>query len=356
MAMNVIGLLLGAVLTVQPLANEDFLEPSILNEVDHAIAKAPRHSCASFVLPFVTNGLTRSAMAIKLVSAQRPDGRWYLGTNDVTFAALHLLENLARAERPNPPRRLMVGVTEYVRTNTLRQVSVHSFYCEALARAGHSSVVIPAVSDTSVYESLIASLDAIIITGGEDINPARYRATVSPRCGKPNLGRDNYDWAVLTEAVRQRKPLLGICRGVQFMNVFFGGTLYQDIPSELPQSLGAGHCIGNYNKMWITPSAHTNIIVKGTRLANVLGEAPLLVNSLHHQAVKDIAPGFRVAARATDGIVEAIEGIDYPAVGLQFHPEAIFGEDRVHPDYDYDRLGIIFKDLMKLLTGKGNQE
>jgi gamma-glutamyl-gamma-aminobutyrate hydrolase PuuD len=96
--------------------------------------------------------------------------------------------------------------------------------------------------------------------------------------------------------------------------------------------------------------------VKGTRLANVLGEAPLLVNSLHHQAVKDIAPGFRVAARATDGIVEAIEGIDYPAVGLQFHPEVIFGEDRVHPDYDYERLGIIFKDLMKLLTGKGNQE
>ena len=196
--------------------------------------------------------------------------------------------------------------------------------CEALARAGHSSVVIPAVSDTSVYESLIASLDAIIITGGEDINPARYRAAVSPRCGKPNLGRDDYDWAVLTEAVRQRKPLLGICRGAQFMNVFFGGTLYQDIPSELPQSLGTGHCIGNYNKMWITPSAHTNIIVKGTRLANVLGEAPLSVNSMHHQAVKRIALSLQPVATAPDGVIEALEHPALPFfLGVQWHPERL---------------------------------
>lgn len=108
----------------------------------------------------------------------------------------------------------------------------------------------------------------------------------------------------------------------------FGGTLWQDLPSEYTNKVaGISHCTGEYLKPEKYPVAHTLKAVPGTRLAAAIGTDELAVNSHHHQAVKKLAPGFRVAAYSPDGVIEAYEGLDYPAFGIQSHPEAIVGRE-----------------------------
>ena len=139
-------------------------------------------------------------------------------------------------------------------------------------------------------------------------------------------GRSFTSLATLGEAVKRRLPVFGICRGMQLVNVFFGGTLYQDIPAEHEPEGGAAPCrhrFGRYGDDGTIPPAHEVAVEPGSRLHAVTGAERLAVNSHHHQAVKRLAPGFRVSARATDGVVEAIEGDSYPAAGVQFHPEAL---------------------------------
>ena len=205
---------------------------------------------------------------------------------------------------------LVVGIADMCSTSNA--VNVQSTYIAAVAAAGNTPVVLPATTDRELVARMLAPLDALLLCGGEDVEPRRYGAKPSPRLGKVNRRRDAWEFLLLDEAVKRRLPVFGICRGCQVINVYFGGTLWQDLPSERP-----GEITHRSKKL------HPIRIVQGSHLAKSLRAENLMVNTSHHQAVKDLAPGFRAVAFAPDGVVEAIESDDLPVAGVQFHPERL---------------------------------
>ena len=184
-------------------------------------------------------------------------------------------------------------------------------YANALQQGGCIPIVIPSNLDSISLRELIKKLDVVFLTGGEDVAPFRYGEENHPKLGKVNERRDEWEYQVLGEAKRQHKPIFGTCRGEQMINVFFGGTLYQDIPGHKQEEGGSFH-------------ERRASVVEGTLLHSLVGSAEIATNSFHHQAVKVPAPGFRVAATADDGIIEAIEPAvlsDRFILGVQWHPE-----------------------------------
>ncbi len=225
---------------------------------------------------------------------------------------------------------------------------VENCFVEALAAAGHVPVIVPCLTNDSALAAIVAKLDALVFTGGADVDPARYQTPRSPKCGAADLLRDDFEFRLLAAARALRLPILGICRGCQLVNVGFGGTLWQDLPSEFPNGgTNVCHGAGEYLHPERHPAAHVVKIKPGTRLASVLGTDDLAVNSHHHQAVKAPAPGFRVTAVSPDGVIEGVESTEYPAFCLQFHPEAIVARAKDNAAYDHARLMKIFTEGLK---------
>ncbi len=199
--------------------------------------------------------------------------------------------------------------------------SVGINYVKSVRKAGGVPLIIPITTDEAEIAKVIETIDGLLMTGGEDVEPARYGEEAIPQLGKVNPERDEFDLALVRQAVSKGIPVLAVCRGVQVMNVAFGGTLYQDIPSQLLQS-HIGHKVSSGNIV-----AHSINIAEETLLYRLLGNTAE-VNSTHHQSVKDVAPGFIVSAVSDDGIVEAIEKTGSECViGVQFHPEGFVAED-----------------------------
>ena len=218
-------------------------------------------------------------------------------------------------------RGLTVGISDTCSTNGAIGVG---WYVESVRRVGGTPVVVCRTDDSAGLDAVVTGLDLLVLTGGEDVAPARYGEKPSPRLGRVNAVRDAYEWALLSAAVRHGVPIFGTCRGEQVLNVFFGGTLYQDLPSEFPFNDREVHRSPRRRGEAKCEHLHDILIEPGSRLASVCGGAARLpVNSSHHQAVKGLAPGFRVAARSPEGVVEAIECDWYPAAGVQFHPEIL---------------------------------
>jgi putative glutamine amidotransferase len=215
-------------------------------------------------------------------------------------------------------RPLVVGISEsFPAGEKSSKVMVNASYADAVARGGHVPVVIPRFGTDAQFDHLMSKLDVLILTGGEDVDPSRYKAAKSPKLGTVNAQRDGFDFRLLAAARRRSLPVIGICRGCQLMNIAFGGTLWQDLPSEFP----------------VKDVQHRNVhhrisIEPNSRFARVTGVTNALVNSYHHQAVKDLAPGFRIVAKSPDGVVEAIECDTYPAIGVQFHPEKMLCDEK----------------------------
>lgn len=225
------------------------------------------------------------------------------------------------ADGGSPVRPLVIGITEqFHELNGHPLASVGFEYVDALRQAGHIPLVVVRTGDTNRLAKVLSMLDAVILTGGVDVDPALYGAKRSPKCGPSNAERDAFDRSVLDYAVAHRLPILGVCRGVQMINVYFGGTLWQDLPSEFP---GVGRHQGK-----IGERVHEVAFEPTSRLARQLGTTNVRLNSQHHQAVKDVAPGFRVAARAPDGVIEAIESENLPIVGVQGHPEGLVWKEK----------------------------
>ena len=189
-------------------------------------------------------------------------------------------------------------------------------YFNGILQAGGLPLMLPLTTDASRIAQLCHFCDGILLTGGQDIQPELYGAEPLPCCGECSPERDKMELQLLELAFQQDLPVLGICRGLQLLNVCFGGTLYQDLPSEYADtSVCHMQAVPGY-----VPT-HTVRVEKGSFVAVATGMDTLRTNSFHHQAVKRVADGFRVAATATDGVVEAIEDPDRGFFGTQFHPE-----------------------------------
>jgi putative glutamine amidotransferase len=192
--------------------------------------------------------------------------------------------------------------------------TLNSTYTEAVARAGGIPVIFPTVADAALAAELIRRVDGVIFSGGPDLDPSHYGETFWNETVKVDTLRDASDLLLAQAALASRKPIMGICRGEQLLNVVLGGSLYQDIPTQVDTLVahsGTRHRIG---------------VEKGSVLYRLFGQDSLTVNSFHHQAVKDVAPGLRVTAHADNGIVEAYEYGDR-LIAFQFHPEALARSD-----------------------------
>ena len=208
------------------------------------------------------------------------------------------------------------------------KASLKTTYIDAVRLVGGIPVLIPILRDSVTVCQLVERLDAVILSGGEDIDPQYFGEEHLPGLGTVNAPRDTFDVLLTRVALRQGKPLLGICRGEQVLNVVLGGTLYQDIPSQIPASQ-----LHHRQTEPSTVATQTITIERRSRLAQILGTTQIGVNSHHHQAVKDLAPGLVVTARTEDGVVEAYESIPTAPdpygkplgdriLATQFHPEA----------------------------------
>jgi putative glutamine amidotransferase len=198
-------------------------------------------------------------------------------------------------------------------------------YARSLALAGGAPVLIPLDLGEDAWRQIYERIDGLLFPGGADVNPAYYQEVRHPRLGQVDDALDQAELTLARWALDDRMPVLAICRGIQLINVAAGGTLYQDLPSQLPDSLPHACSAPTYPREY---RAHAVEIRPGSHVAEEMGVLATRVNSRHHQAVKDVAPGFEVTARAPDGVIEAIECRDAPhVVGVQWHPESLAAND-----------------------------
>jgi putative glutamine amidotransferase len=219
------------------------------------------------------------------------------------------------AHASNRPR---VGVPwRTVKQERARDLRLNRDYLRAVRAAGGRPVQVSLRMPPAKLRQLAQSLDAFVLPGSPaDVNPRRYRAKGHPKAAKPDAKRENTDFALLKHALPAGKPVLAICYGTQSLNVHLGGSLIQDIPSELRRPLIHSHRDHHAD-------ATHEIRIQGGRLTKLAGRAKITVNSLHHQSVRRPGRGLRVTARAPDGVIEAVEWTRGPGwvVGVQWHPE-----------------------------------
>jgi len=213
----------------------------------------------------------------------------------------------------------IIGITTYQSTNANGQPTVvlMQSYIHAVMQAGGVPVLIPSMIAEDGWAALYSRVDGILFSGGGDIGLEFFPGDPHPRINEVELNRDTVEIKLIQASASDGKPFLGICRGCQVLNVALGGTLYTHIPDQLPGALDHSYP-GNKRTVLV----HEVKLEEGTRIADVMGEPILKVNSLHHQGLKDIAPSLRVTGHAPDGLVEAVELPEHPfGIGVQWHPE-----------------------------------
>lgn len=201
-------------------------------------------------------------------------------------------------------------------------LGVRRGYVDAILDAGGVPLLIPPGIDGDMLRNMYPMFDGVLLSGGADIDPRLYGEDAHPRLGMLEPDRDTTEFPLARWAVADGKPLFAICRGMQVLNVALGGTLYQDLGSQHPSAIE--HDIGSIEHDW-NRQDHLMQVAPTSRLATMLGTTEAGVNSLHHQALRTIAPQVEVVAQAPDGIVEAIEGTNEAwVVGVQCHPEQLW--------------------------------
>jgi putative glutamine amidotransferase len=204
------------------------------------------------------------------------------------------------------------------------RVTVHANYLHVLQRAGVTPSLVTPAHEPGAVAALVRAANGLVLSGGEDVEPARYGEDPIPQLGEVNPARDAMEWRALDVALALDMPVLGICRGMQVLNVYLGGTLYQDLPTQ------RGDMINHeQDGPWGHHQHHVQC-TDGSHLQRILGDCmPLEINSFHHQAVKGLAPGLRCTAQAEDGLIEGIESENHHWVlGVQWHPERHEAEAR----------------------------
>jgi putative glutamine amidotransferase len=204
-----------------------------------------------------------------------------------------------------------------------RRYELQKSYVDAVLAAGGLPILLPHAQDAAA--AYLALLDGLVVTGGAfDVPPELYGQARRPVCGTTRPERTAFEKDLLEAALAARLPVLGVCGGMQLMNVVRGGTLYQDLAADAGIS-------GHEQPPPKDAPSHDAVVAAGTHLAALVGPGPLPVNSTHHQAVRDPGQGVLVSARAPDGVIEAIELPDQPfALGVQWHPEAVARHEPRH--------------------------
>lgn len=190
-------------------------------------------------------------------------------------------------------------------------------YAEAIVRAGGIPLVIPVGTETDVVQ-IAGLVDGLMMTGGNDPNPLLFGQEPHPKLGEVNPERDALELELARHFLYLNKPMLGICRGMQVMNIAVGGTLYQDLSQH------KGELIQHNQDAPRTHPSHYVHVEEGSLLHRIAGTDRITVNSYHHQAVWDVAPSFTASGIASDGIIEAIESRRHRfVIGVQWHPEGL---------------------------------
>ncbi|HJU88451.1 MAG TPA: gamma-glutamyl-gamma-aminobutyrate hydrolase family protein [Gemmatimonadaceae bacterium] len=235
-------------------------------------------------------------------------------------------------------RRPIIGVT----TQTLEAIPdelprcwvMSQRYVQTLATAGGVPFVIPLLpDDTATLRAIYEQLDGLLLPGGVDMAPESYGASPHPGLGRTDIDRDRTELQLVRWAIAERKPVLGICRGVQVINVAAGGTLYQDLATECEGAIKHDY----FPHQGTNPRdqlVHDVSIPAKSRLGRILQEDSARVNSMHHQGIREVGARLVPSAFAPDGVIEGIESTtDHFLVGVQWHPE-----DLTHKDWHMRQL------------------
>ena len=214
----------------------------------------------------------------------------------------------------------VIGVTPWYNYDN-RMLYIKDGYCEGIIEAGGMPVVLPLSENEELLDKMINTCDGFLISGGPDIDARMYGEENKVFNEEISPYRDFLEAYIIKKAIQINKPLLGICRGIQVMNVAMGGTLYQDIHSQIKEKELIKH--SQSAPKWY--ATHSVLLEGSSKLNDILKKEKIDVNSYHHQAVKDLAPGFKITAISPDGIIEAIEHSNHRfAVGVQWHPELMW--------------------------------
>jgi putative glutamine amidotransferase len=220
--------------------------------------------------------------------------------------------------REHNERPLIAVTTALAPTGShgLPGVKLNAQYVTAIEEPGGATLLLTPAHDLASVEQIVGVAHGLVLTGGEDVDPARYGQAPHPTVTSVNPARDAVELAALEAAMRRGIPVLGICRGMQVLNVGLGGTLIQDLPSQRKGGL-LHEQSAPVDKEW-----HHATVAEGSGLAEIFGTCELFINSFHHQAVDELGTGLQASAWAEDGVVEGMEGTgDAWIRGVQWHPE-----------------------------------
>jgi len=213
----------------------------------------------------------------------------------------------------------LIGVTTSVVTKEPERTQLNASYILAVQQAGGVPVLLPSQLSAKALVELLQRVDGLVLTGGGDVDSALYGGEPHPTRAYVSATRDALETAVIRFALGQDVPLFAICRGMQILNVALGGSLYQDIPSQLGTDV-----IHSQGEARDEP-CHRVRVEPGSQLAGLVGAGEIDVNSRHHQAVKNVGQGLVPVAWAPDGVVEGLEIPGRWIVGVQWHPEDLAG-------------------------------
>ena len=222
-------------------------------------------------------------------------------------------------------KRPLIGISGSVRVfDGAERAGVNAAYIHSISKAGGVPILLTPPIGPEGAGLALGPLDGLVLTGGHDLDPQWYDAHPSPALGPVDPNRDEFELALFHAARDRDLPILGICRGLQLVNVAMGGTLYQDLPSEQPGGIHHDSVVPRDAR------THSISITAGSRLHNALGTHELVTNSFHHQAIRDLAAGLVVTAHADDGVIEGVEGSTNEGwlLAVQWHPEEMHAEVR----------------------------